>query len=141
MRRKEKPARPKAFAMAAWMRTMKIRTWALSYACRDPETPWYAKAWAALVVAYAVSPIDLIPDFIPVLGMLDDIILVPLGIAIALRLIPRHVMDRALVKARAREAEPGRSRWIVAVVILAAWATVIALVLLAILRQVRQHRG
>ncbi|MCL5612169.1 MAG: YkvA family protein, partial [Chloroflexi bacterium] len=66
-------------------RTLKHETIALYFAFRDPRTPWYAKIFAALVVAYAFSPIDLIPDFIPVLGYLDDLILVPAGIALAVR--------------------------------------------------------
>jgi len=69
-------------------RELKIQVHALGLACRDPRTPWYAKAFAALVAAYALSPIDLIPDFIPVLGQLDDLLLVPLGVAVAVRLIP-----------------------------------------------------
>ena len=61
-------------------------------ASRDPRTPWYAKLMVAAVVGYAASPIDLIPDFIPVLGQLDDLLLLPLGIALAIRMIPREVM-------------------------------------------------
>jgi uncharacterized membrane protein YkvA (DUF1232 family) len=65
---------------------------ALYFAYRDPRTPWYAKALALLIIVYALSPIDLIPDFIPVLGYLDDLILLPLGIWLALRIIPAEVM-------------------------------------------------
>ena len=72
---------------------------ALYYAYRDPRTPWYARIFVALVVGYALSPIDLIPDFIPVLGYLDDLILVPLGISIALKLIPPEVMINSRQKA------------------------------------------
>ncbi|WP_324718047.1 YkvA family protein [Carboxydochorda subterranea] len=74
-------------------------TAALFLAYRDPRVPWYAKAWAALVLAYALSPIDLIPDPIPVLGQLDDLLLVPVGVLIALRLIPPAVMAEAREKA------------------------------------------
>jgi len=84
-------------------RRLKTETYALYLAYRDPRTPWYARLLAAGVVAYAVSPIDLIPDFIPVLGYLDDLLLVPLGIALALQLIPAPVM--AECRARARDAE------------------------------------
>ncbi|MFC6662253.1 YkvA family protein [Deinococcus multiflagellatus] len=69
-------------------RRLKAELLALSLAARDPRTPWYARAWALLVLAYALSPIDLIPDFIPVLGQLDDLLLVPAGLWLALRLIP-----------------------------------------------------
>jgi uncharacterized membrane protein YkvA (DUF1232 family) len=84
-------------------RRLKAETYALYLAYRDPRTPWYARLLAVAVVAYAVSPIDLIPDFIPVLGYLDDLLLVPLGIALVLKLIPAPVM--AECRARAREAE------------------------------------
>ena len=73
-------------------RALKREVRALLLAARDPRTPWYAKWLVAAVVAYALSPIDLIPDFIPVLGQLDDLILVPLGIVIAIRLIPPQVL-------------------------------------------------
>src|SRR6185295_18226447 len=74
---------------------------ALYLACRDPRVPWYAKALAALVVAYALSPIDLIPDFIPVLGYLDDLVLVPLGVLAVRAMIGRDVMDDCRRRARA----------------------------------------
>lgn len=71
---------------------LKHETYAIYLAYKDPRTPWYARLFAALIVAYAFSPIDLIPDFIPVLGYLDDLLLIPLGIALVLRLIPDEVM-------------------------------------------------
>jgi len=73
----------------------------LYYVARDPRTPWYAKALAGAVVAYALSPIDLIPDFIPVLGYLDDAVLVPLGIWLAFRLVPAEVLAEARTRAAA----------------------------------------
>ena len=73
-------------------RLLKTDILALWFAYRDSRTPWYAKLWAAMVVGYAFSPIDLIPDFIPVLGYLDDVILLPLGIMFAIRLIPEEVL-------------------------------------------------
>ena len=69
-------------------RRLKEEIYALYLAYRDPRVPWYARLFAAGVVAYAFSPIDLIPDFIPVLGFPDDLILVPLGVVLALRMIP-----------------------------------------------------
>ena len=84
-----------------WARQLKREIEALMLAARDPRTPWYAKWLVAGVVAYALSPIDLIPDFIPVLGQLDDLILVPLGIAIAIRLIPTEVLAECRAKAGA----------------------------------------
>lgn len=76
-----------------WARTVKQDVLILYLAARDPRVPWYAKVVAACVVAYALSPIDLIPDFIPVLGYLDDVIIVPLGIVLAMRLIPPSLRE------------------------------------------------
>jgi uncharacterized membrane protein YkvA (DUF1232 family) len=76
-----------------WARTVKRDVLMLCLAARDPRVPWYAKVVAACVAAYALSPIDLIPDFIPVLGYLDDVIIVPLGILLAIRLIPPALLE------------------------------------------------
>src|SRR5688572_31570552 len=73
-------------------RELKRETLALYFACRDPRTPWFAKAVAAVIVAYALSPIDLIPDFIPVLGYLDDLVIVPAGLMLTARLIPADLL-------------------------------------------------
>jgi uncharacterized membrane protein YkvA (DUF1232 family) len=100
---------------------------ALYLVARHPQTPWYARLLVALVVAYALSPIDLIPDFVPVLGYLDDLILIPLGIALALRLVPRSIM--AECRARAREGMPAGkpvSR-VAGAVIIGIWLTTAAL--------------
>ena len=80
-------------------RALKSETYALYLVARDPRTPWYAKVLAGGVVAYALSPIDLIPDFIPVIGYLDDLILVPAGIWLAIRLVPPQVMQESRAKA------------------------------------------
>jgi uncharacterized membrane protein YkvA (DUF1232 family) len=77
---------------------LKAETFALYLAARDPRTPWYAKLVVAGIVAYAFSPIDLIPDFVPVLGYLDDLVLIPAGIALAIKLVP----DQVLMECRAR---------------------------------------
>ncbi len=74
-------------------RKLRRETYALYLAARHPQVPWYAKAVILVTVAYALSPIDLVPDFIPVLGYLDDLVLVPLGIALALKFIPKGVMQ------------------------------------------------
>ena len=79
--------------------TLKNETFAVYIATKDPRTPWYAKVIAICTVAYTLSPIDLIPDFIPLLGYLDDIIIVPAGIALAIRLIPVEVLEDAREKA------------------------------------------
>lgn len=94
---------------------------ALYLAARDPRTPWYAKALAGLVVAYAFSPLDLIPDPIPILGHLDDLLLLPLGIWLVLRLIPPGVMDECRSRAKAREGERRPANWLAAGVIVLLW--------------------
>ena len=101
-----------------WARSLKRQTLTLYYATRDPRTPWYAKAVLGLIVAYAISPIDLIPDFIPVLGYLDEVILLPLAIALALRLIPEPVIADARVRAETAAERPTRAA---AVVIILIW--------------------
>ncbi len=107
-------------------RALKREVYALMLAYRDPRTPWIARIVAACVVAYAFSPIDLIPDFVPVLGYLDDLLLVPLGVMLALRLIPGPVM--ADCRARADEAlAAGKPvNWIAAGVIIAVWIALAA---------------
>ena len=79
----------------AWARNLKRDSHAIYLASRDPRVPWYAKALAIGVAAYALSPIDLIPDFIPVIGYLDDLVIVPLGLWLAYRLIPDHIIADA----------------------------------------------
>ncbi len=115
-----------------WANALKIEVYTLLLACRDPETPWPAKALAAVVVAYALSPIDLIPDFIPVFGYLDDMIVVPLGIALVLRMIPPEISARYRLEARRIERGRTRSGRIMAVIIIAVWLFVLFLVVRAI---------
>jgi uncharacterized membrane protein YkvA (DUF1232 family) len=83
-----------------WAGRLKSETRALYLAYGDPRVPWYAKLFAAMVAGYAFSPIDLIPDSIPVLGYLDDLILVPLGVALAVRMIPEDVLSESRQEAR-----------------------------------------
>lgn len=90
---------------------------ALYLAARDPRVPWYAKALAMAVAAYALSPIDLVPDFVPVLGYLDDLIIVPLGIALAIRLIPPDVLDD--LRVRADREEPAQRAGLAGAVLIA----------------------
>ena len=96
-------------------------------AARDPRVPWYAKAVALAVAAYALSPIDLIPDFIPVLGYLDDLIIVPLGILLVIKLIPGELMAEFRAEAARREGAP--SSMIAVVVIVTIWISAAALLL------------
>lgn len=87
------------------VKKLKRETYALYYACQDSRIPWYARLLAGCVIAYVLSPIDLIPDFIPVLGQLDDLLLVPLGIFLLIKLIPKDVMDESRQKAESAIAE------------------------------------
>ena len=103
-------------------RNLKRNIAALYFAVLDGATPWYAKVFAVMVVTYALSPIDLIPDFIPVLGYLDNLILLPLGIWFALRLIPPHVMVEARRKAAAHPRIDNPIGLVAAVVIIAIYA-------------------
>jgi uncharacterized membrane protein YkvA (DUF1232 family) len=102
-----------------WARMLKREVHAIYLATQSPRVPWYTKWLALAVVGYALSPIDLIPDFIPVLGYLDDLIIVPLGIWLVLSLIPEEVMTAC--RARADEAVMGPHGKIAAIVIIAIW--------------------
>lgn len=108
-----------------WARRLKRDVMALWLAARDPRTPLAAKLVAAAVAAYALSPVDLIPDVIPVLGLLDDLVIVPLGILLALRLIPPPLMQE--LRSRAETVPRPRSRT-AAVVIVALWIATAAVV-------------
>jgi uncharacterized membrane protein YkvA (DUF1232 family) len=100
-------------------RDLKREVYALYFACRDPRVPWYAKALAAAIVGYAFSPIDLIPDFIPVLGYLDDLVLIPLGVMAVRAMIPGVVLAECRERARRLEGTP--QSWIAAAIIVMIW--------------------
>lgn len=103
------------------VRQLKTETYALYLAYRDPRTPWYARLFAMVVVGYAFSPLDLIPDFIPVLGLLDDLLLVPLGIIIARKLIPAVVMADCRAQAEKLRAEGKPTNRLAAAIIIIIW--------------------
>jgi len=105
--------------------TLKKEVLAIYLAAKDLRTPWYAKGIALLTIAYALSPIDLIPDFIPILGYLDDLIIVPAGIALAIRLIPAEVLAEARVKAAGSSVERSVGYVGLAIIILI-WLLVVA---------------
>jgi uncharacterized membrane protein YkvA (DUF1232 family) len=105
---------------------LKTLTYALYFALRDPRTPWYAKLAGGCIVAYVVSPIDLIPDFIPIIGYLDDLLLVPLGIAFTIKLIPAAVWQECRQKAMNGRIQDRRiaclgTAFIVSIWVLVAW--------------------
>ncbi|MCG7344680.1 DUF1232 domain-containing protein [Sporosarcina sp. ACRSL] len=109
----------------AWAKSLKRQIFILYYAYQDPRTPWYAKLFTACVVAYAFSPIDLIPDFIPILRYLDDVILLPIGIWLALKMIPNNVLSDCEVKAEERMKNGKPKNWIVGSLIVLVWSFII----------------
>jgi uncharacterized membrane protein YkvA (DUF1232 family) len=125
--------------LAQWkvrVRQIKNETYALAGAARDPRVPWPARLFALLALGYVLSPIDLIPDFIPIIGYLDDLVLVPFFILIARRLIPSDVLAEHRERARARENDNHRGRT-AAVVIVTIWIVAVLVVALLLWRRLR----
>jgi uncharacterized membrane protein YkvA (DUF1232 family) len=108
---------------------IKKDTYAIYFAYRDPRLAWGPRLFAACVVAYAFSPIDLIPDFVPILGYLDDLIIIPAGIAISIRIIPPEILADARKKAAISLQEKKPENWVAGILIILAWLTVAFLVL------------
>jgi len=115
-------------------RQLKVEVYALYLAYRDSRVPWHARIFAACVVAYAFSPIDLIPDPIPILGYLDDLVLIPLGIKAALSMIPVEVMAESREKARELIGQDKPVNWVAAAVIIAIWLLLAAMAIVFTLR-------
>ncbi len=115
-------------------RQLKTETYAIYLAYKDPRVSWYARLFAACVVGYAFSPIDLVPDFVPVLGYLDDLVLVPLGIALALKMIPATVMTECRENAQELMAQGKPVNRTAAVIIVAIWLLLAALAIALVMR-------
>jgi uncharacterized membrane protein YkvA (DUF1232 family) len=115
-------------------RQLKRDTYVLYLAYRDPRTPWYARVFVACVVGYAFSPIDLIPDFVPILGYLDDLIIIPLGVVVALRMIPPPVWAECREKADAVMRQGKPINWVAAAVIILIWLLLAALAVIIVIR-------
>lgn len=115
-----------------WARRLKTEVYALYLACKDPRVPWYARALAAVVVGYAFSPIDLIPDPIPILGYLDDVILIPLGVALVIRMIPHEVLAECREEAKTMRDRPVNR--VAAAVVVSIWV-LLAVVAFLLLRR------
>jgi uncharacterized membrane protein YkvA (DUF1232 family) len=111
-----------------WASRLRLEVLTLYFAYRNPRTPWFAKLWAAIVVAYAFSPVDLIPDFIPILGYLDDLVLIPVGIAVAAKLIPKDILEESKNLARQRIDSKKPVNWIAGSVVIAIWVALLAFV-------------
>ncbi|MWV13228.1 DUF1232 domain-containing protein [Pseudomonas sp. R-28-1W-6] len=120
--------------LSDWAKALKRQVMVLWFCCRHPDTPWLAKAVAIAVVAYALSPIDLIPDFIPILGYLDDLLLLPLGILLVIRLIPGKILEACRQQASAWEStqQPRPVNRAAAVLVVLIWLAGLALAWLAV---------
>ena len=118
-------------------RRLKREVYAIYLAYKDPRVPWYARVFAACVVGYAFSPIDLIPDPIPVLGYLDDLILVPLGVALALKMIPPPVLAECRQRAQEVMAQGNPVNRVAAAVIVGVWLVLAALAIVLVVRVLR----
>ncbi len=113
---------------------LKTEMVALYLASKHPRTPWYAKVLAAVIIGYALSPIDLIPDFIPVVGYLDDLIIVPAGIALLIKIIPGDVLEECRSKAQSDLSKKKSRYWVAAIIIVLIWLLAIYLILRLVLR-------
>jgi len=113
-------------SLKQWAREIKLDVVAIGIAARDPRVPWYVKLLAAAIAAYALSPIDLIPDFVPVLGYVDDLIIVPAGILLTIRLMPPGLMEEFRAEAAVRAPQP-TSR-VGAAFVVAVWVGALAVV-------------
>jgi uncharacterized membrane protein YkvA (DUF1232 family) len=108
---------------------LKTEIVALYLASKHPRTPWYAKVLAALIIGYALSPIDLIPDFIPIVGYLDDLIIIPAGIALLIKIIPRDILEECRAKSQPDLLNKRHKKWIAPIIIVLLWLLAIYLIL------------
>jgi uncharacterized membrane protein YkvA (DUF1232 family) len=114
--------------LAIWKqkaRELELQTYSLYFAYRDPRVPWYAKVSIALIVAFAFSPIDLIPDFIPIFGYLDDLVIVPLGVFLVLKMVPAQVMADSREKAKEHRIEGKPQYKFMGIIIIGIWIIVL----------------
>ena len=124
--------------LAAWKQraqALRREVYALYFACRDPRVPWYVKALAIVIVGYAFSPIDLIPDFIPVLGYLDDLVLIPLGVMAVRAMVPGPILDECRERAARLDRKP--TNRVAAAVIVVIWLGLVVAALSWIFWQTR----
>lgn len=115
-------------------KSLKKEVQALYLAYKRPDVPWYAKLCIMFVVGYALSPIDLIPDFIPVLGYLDDMIIVPLGISLAIKLVPKEVLDECRIQADEVFKNGRPKNWIAGCIIILIWTSLAVWIVFNIIR-------
>lgn len=124
--------------MKTWAKKLKRQIFILYYAYKDERVPWYAKVFTACVVTYAFSPIDLIPDFIPILGYLDDVILLPLGIMFALKMIPKDVLSHCeeLAEKMMKDVKP--KNWIVGSLVVLVWGVITIWVVMKVFQLINE---
>ncbi|MFS0864872.1 YkvA family protein [Fredinandcohnia sp. 179-A 10B2 NHS] len=115
-----------------WAKRLKQQIFVLYLAYKDERVPWFAKLFTVCVVAYAFSPIDLIPDFIPILGYLDDVIIVPLGVMLALKMIPKEVIIECEVKSKEMMKNSKPKNWVVGSLIILLWSIIMFWVILKV---------
>ncbi|MEZ0536640.1 YkvA family protein [Caldicellulosiruptoraceae bacterium PP1] len=113
-------------------KSLKNEIKALYIACKRPDVPWYAKAFSLLVVGFALSPIDFIPDFVPILGYLDDLVLIPLGVALAIKMIPPHIMQECRLQAQDVFKDGKPKNWVAGAIIIIIWMAIIGLIAIKI---------
>lgn len=118
--------------LKTWAKRLKQQLFVIYLAYKDERVPWYAKLFTACVVAYAFSPIDLIPDFIPILGYLDDIIIVPLGIMFAIKLIPKEVILECEIIAKEMMKNGKQKNWIAGSIIILLWSVIMVWIILKV---------
>lgn len=124
-------ARVLRIGMNNWKQRLKTaanEVYVISLAARDSRVPWYAKVLALCVAGYAFSPIDLIPDFIPIVGYLDDLLIVPLGVLLVVRIIPKPVLDEYRREVSNRQSEEMPQSWVAAVLIIIVWLLIAFLI-------------
>lgn len=117
----------------AYARKLKNELGALYIAFQRDDVPWWAKAVLAMVLGYACSPVDLIPDFIPILGYLDDLILIPLGIAFAISLIPSDIMENCRQQSQAEHTMDKSSHWLAGTVIIGIWIVIVVIIAIQVI--------
>ena len=117
---------------------LKTETYALFLAYKDPRTPWYAKVFIACVIAYALSPIDLIPDFIPILGLLDDLILLPIGVTIAIKMIPASVLKECRAIAEKTVHGKLKKKWSIGIIIVVIWLCLLSLLAITLGKRLKR---
>jgi len=117
----------------AKIRNLKTETYMLYLAYKDPRVKWYVKAFLLLILAYALSPVDIIPDFIPVLGYLDDVLILPVGIYFAVKMIPTEIRDECRLKAQS-EIKDLKIRWAGLAIVIMVWLVLLGFIIYALIR-------